>query len=380
MTKKIALVLSGGGARAAYQVGVLKAIAQILPRGAHNPFAIICGTSAGAINSAALATHGGNYRSGVRGLDYVWSHLTSEQIYETDYFRSLRTTGRWLNNMLFRQELELEEPALLDTQPLRELLSRIIRFDRIQRAIDRQDLQALCISASSYTSARSIYFFQGLADIPNWHRAKAWGIRTRLNLDHILASAAIPLVFPSVRIENEYFGDGAIGQVSPLSPAIQMGADRVLVVGVARSDSRQALEIDPEKVQSPGFAEISGHLFERAFLDTLEGDMERVTQINRMLELVPMPQAEKESLLGLRHVDVINLTPSVPLDSLAIHHLEALPRSLRFFLQRNQEEGEAASLLSFLLFEGVYCQELIRQGFDDAMAIEARLNEFLLGP
>jgi NTE family protein len=368
---KTGLILSGGGARAAYQVGVLRAIGDLAPPGTRNPFPIISGTSAGAINAAGLAANSHNYRMAVRGLERVWANLTVEQVYRTDLFSFLRSVLRWLLSSLTAGITPVHS-SLLDNTPLRRLLSLLINFGRIQQALEIGDLRALAVSASSYSTGESTAFFQAGDDLPEWERARRKGRRVNLGVDHLLASSALPLLFPAERLGNQYFGDGAVRQLSPLSPALHLGAERVLVVGVSAN-----VEEHREIHSYPSMAQVLGHVLNSVFVDTLEADVERLERINHTLRAISPGQRRKNDI-GLREVDVLKIYPSRPVDSIAAEHLRELPRTLRFFLRASGgTQSPGASAVSYLLFEPGFTRSLISLGYRDAMARENEIRSFL---
>src|SRR5574341_2126007 len=282
MRPRAGLVLTGGGARAAYQVGVVKAVRDILGNPVKNPFPIVCGTSAGAINAATLAVFSDNFSRGVANLLEVWEHMRCEHIYRTEALQLVRTAWRWLAPMMF---LSRGNPiSLLDNSPLREMLERNLNFDRIQANIDAGALYAVCVTASGYTSGQSVSFFQGAAGLEGWERNQRIGAAVGIKLDYLLASAALPFIFPAVKVHREYFGDGSMRQIAPVSPALHLGADRVMVVGTGRQTTDQA------RARSnvyPSLAQIAGHALNSIFLDSLMVDIERMERINRTLSLIP---------------------------------------------------------------------------------------------
>ena len=369
------LILSGGGARAAYQVGVLKAIAEMLPASASNPFPIICGTSAGAINAALIATHASRFRTGVKGLETAWANFTSDQIYRTNITALAGRSMRWLS-ALFLGGVGAHRPvSLLDNTPLARLLSRVVRFERIDEAIEAGDLQALSITCSGYTTGESVSFYQGDAQITDWGRARRKGRRTQLGLHHLLASSAIPVVFPAVRIGGAYFGDGSVRQLAPISPALHLGADRVLVIGVSGSVNRTSPSGTAERY--PSVADVLGHMMDSAFIDSLEGDVERLQRINRTLQHIPEKVRRKVDV-GLRSVETLIISPSENIDRIAARHAGEMPRTMRFFLRGSgATRGEGATVLSYLLFEAGFCCELIALGYKDAVQRETEILRFL---
>lgn len=380
--EKKALVLSGGGARASYQVGVLRAIANLLPKDASNPFQIITGTSAGALNAASLATHAQRLRTGVRTLEYIWGNIDSSQIYKLDSTSLISSASNWVFSFLANRRHNTPT-SLLDNEPLETLLAKVIKFDRIQRSIDAGYLQALAITASGYTSGESVSFFQGATEIDNWQRSHRVGLRTALSLEHLLASTAIPTLFPAVRINREYFGDGAIRQLAPLSPAIHLGANRILAVGVgSNKPNRPPKDASPEH---PSLGQILSHILNSAFVDTLTSDLETMRRLNTLVSQLnaqkrePVTTTAKDTetdtdtpVEKLRRIDLLEISPSQNLNNIASEHFDDLPRALRLFVN----ESGSSAILSLLLFEKTYCQRLIDLGFHDAMEKESEIIAF----
>ena len=367
------LILSGGGARGAYQVGVLAAIAEMVPRGAPNPFPIICGTSAGAINAAALSANAGNYRAAVRGLERVWSNITAEQVYRTDLYACLRGVMRWFFSGVGTGKTP-ERSSLLDNTPLQRLLSLVINFRRIQESLDQGHLRALAITASAYASGESVSFFQGADELPEWIRARRKGKRSRIGVEHLLGSAAIPILFPASNVDGAYYGDGALRQLAPLSPALHLGATRLLVIGVSGNVSAG----HQRRLSGyPSMAQVLGHVLNSVFVDTLEGDVERLERINHTLSALGERTRRKHGI-KLREVDVLKIYPSRPIDEIAAEHIRELPRTLRFFLRSSgATRSPGASAMSYLLFEPGFTNALIEMGRKDAMARKEEIMAFL---
>ena len=368
---KLALILSGGGARAAYQAGVARAISEMLPDGTTSPFRIVCGTSAGAINAAALAAGARHFRSASTMLCETWAKLSVGDIYRADGAHLAQTLWRWARSMFPGGNPE-RALALLDNAPLATLLARTIHFPSIQHCIDAGALDALTITASSYRTGKSVSFCMGAPGLELWERSQRIGIRAEIGVPHLLASSAIPFVFPPTRIGDEYFGDGAMSQMSPTAPALHLGADRILVVGAARSGAHASETANP-----PSLAQIGSQVLSSVFTDALGTDLEKVRLVNIAVRQIG-PERLASSPMPLRDIMLLVLTPSVPLETLAGEFRHRLPRSLRVALggigaTRSGGEG----LLSYLLFDAGFCSALIELGYRDARDKRDELSAFL---
>ncbi|MDE2310371.1 MAG: patatin-like phospholipase family protein [Betaproteobacteria bacterium] len=378
MERKIGLILTGGGARAAYQVGVLKAIAEILPRHAHNPFSIICGTSAGALNAVTLAVNALHFRKGVQYLLSIWNNSRVEDIYRSDPVGVFNNSGRWLAGLLLSSMgiNKLNRVSLLDNSPLVTFLEETLPCEKIQESINAGVLYALSITASGYGSGHSVTFYQGANGIRPWKRARRLGIPARIEVKHLLASAALPFIFPAVRINREYFGDGSMRQIAPISSALHLGANRVLVIGVGQGTA------EPPKRSRigdyPSLAQIAGHALNSIFLDSLEVDLERLQRINRTMSMMPEEARQKTNL---RHVDVLVIAPSQSIEKIAERYAANLPWTIRFLLRWvGAMRRSGANLVSYLLFEKAFCRALIDVGYQDAMRRKEEILAFFEQP
>ena len=357
-------------------MGVLKAIAELLPRQASNPFPVISGTSAGAVNAIVLATRAHKLRTAVAELERVWAHFRCHHVYKTDHLTMLRSSLHWMASLALGGWLVGTPKSLLDNAPLRELLSRNVHFPRIRDAIDAGHLEAIAVTAAGYASARSTTFFEARADRAGWERTRRIGVNTKLGLDHLMASIAVPYVFPPTRLGDEYFGDGAMRQATPLSPAVHLGANRILVIGIRDETGGR----DPDASEtSPSFAQIAGYMLDTLFMDGLYSDLERITRINDLLDAVP-GEAVRVGDRDMRPVDTMLIVPSRDLRVIAEKHRAELPFAIRALLRGvgGKSPGENR-LLSFLLFEQAYTRELIKLGYEDAMRVKDELRDFVTG-
>lgn len=374
---RTALILTGGGARAAYQVGVLRAMSEMLPRGTPTPFPIICGTSAGSINATVLAVDAVNFRHAVRQLVTVWKNFHADHVYRADLYGAFRNSARWiLAGLMGGRPLDRKKPfSLLDNAPLAALLARHVDFGAIQHQVDDGFLTALSITCSGYSSGQSVTFFQGQPELKSWHRARRIGVAMPIGINHLLASSALPFIFPPAHINREYFGDGSMRQIAPLSPALHLGADRVLVIGVGRQ-----LQQNTERLRSttfPTLAQIAGHALNSIFLDSLEVDIERMQRINRTIDLIP-EAVRRQNNYPLRPVQLHVITPSEELEKIATRFVHELPRTIRTLLSTvGGTRRGGSNLLSYLLFEKSFCRELIKLGYKDTLARKEELMAFL---
>ena len=365
-----ALVLPGGGARGAYQAGVLKAIAEIT-REAINPFPVICGVSAGAINAAVLASHADEFHLGVEHLEHFWSTMYCSRIYRTDVWSVLRPALQWAFSVPLGGKIVHYPKSLLDNLPLRRFLEGSLDLRGIARAIENGQLHAAAVTASGYTCASAISFYQATSSVQPWTRDRRQGRPDELTISHLLASAALPLLFPAQRIGMEFFGDGGMRAISPLSPAIHLGAVRLLVI-TTRDDKPDASPDHP--LPYPSLGEIGGYLLDTIFMDTLNADLNRLRRINRTLALM---SPEQRSRTGLQNVEPLVIRPSRDVREITQQHKDEVPRTVRLLLRSLGAWGRDWRLASYLLFESAYCQELLALGYRDGLAMREQLCAFL---
>lgn len=371
-----ALILPGAGARGAYQVGVLKGIATMLPKHAPNPFAVISGTSAGAINAAVLATQAARFSVAVAEMERVWSNFKAAQVYRTDNWTMLKTSLYWLSAIVLGGLGKKNSRSLLDSSPLRELLTENIKFSLIERAINRGHLEALAITVSAYSSARSVTFFQGLEDLKPWARVRRIGRPAKITVEHLLASAAVPFVFSPVQIGGEFYGDGAMRHRAPLSSAIHLGAERMLVIGV-RDEHPDPEPPEGAPVEMPNFALLAGYMLDTLFMDGLYADLEQATRVNVIMEQLEGKTLEGP-VAGLRPISTLIIVPKEDIRQVAERHVDELPRAVRLLLGGSGAMDKGGlQLISYLLFESGFTRELIEMGLRDAMEMEEDLRAFL---
>jgi len=360
MPSKSALVLSGGGARGAYQVGVIKALAEHLP--GPIPFAAITGVSVGAINAVVLAEGTDDFPQAAKKLEGLWRSLTSHRVFRAEAPALLGRLARWSYALGFGWAGASAPTALLDVSPLAELIGREVDFRRIKRFTDDGVLGALAVTASSYTTGQSTTFFEAGPGMPEWHRMRRGGVKTPVGLDHVLASAALPGLFEARKLGTEWYGDGALRQTAPLSPAIHLGCDRLLLIA-ARDGVDDDLPTPMENEPYPSLGLLAGQLLDIVFNDNLDADVERLQGINGTLgQMLP----ERREGTDLRFLDTLMVRPSEDIRHITGDHVGEIPWAVRMILSTLGAMREPWVLPSYLTFEPGYIGALIDLGYNDA--------------
>jgi NTE family protein len=382
MENAVGLVITGGGARGAYQAGVLKRIGKLKSaRTEGNPFPIIGGASAGAINGAALATGCDDFASATQTLAEVWATLEPSDIFHCGLLSQAHNSLTWIFDLSFGAILGGGNArSLLDATPLRHFLSKHLDSDRIQENIKRGDLYALAISATNFNSGKSYLFIQGRKGHPLWNRIRLVTVATKITVDHVCASSAIPMVFQPVKLKtprgSAFFGDGCLRLQQPLSPVIRLGAEKVFVIGVRCGNKESQEETTDER--HPSLAQVMGVLCNVMFLDHLATDVEHLERLNQLLNDGHINQPGIKGGQKIRPLGTFVITPSVNLSDLAEQHQKDMPSLIHYFVSSlGRDAASCADLMSYLLFTPSYTRDLIEIGYHDASERIDEIEDFL---
>ncbi|WP_413574460.1 patatin-like phospholipase family protein [Bdellovibrio sp. HCB290] len=371
----LGLVLSGGGARGAYQVGVLLAVSEICKKlSIDNPFKVYAGVSAGAVNTCGLISHPEGFHAGCKGLEKIWGNMKSQEVFISDPLSLTRGALHWLMDLSSGGLKRTPGKSLLNTEPLRELIQKNCLFENIQKKIDAGEIHGVGISALDFHSSSTVTFIQGNTEIELWQRVRRQAVRSEITVDHIMASSAIPVLFPPTAVGSRYYGDGSIRNFSPCAPAIYMGADRILAIGVRRQQEVCYNSHETAPAQEPSVARVASVLLHAIMSDGLEFDIERIERIN--LALTKIGASDRKNL-AVRPIDVLWISPSQDFSKIAADHAQKLPRMVRYLLRGLGNLDESAELSSFLLFEKNYTQTLLEIGYQDGMQARSKLERLL---
>ncbi len=382
MENAVGLVMTGGGARGGYQAGVLKRIGELKRvRTQGNPFPIIGGASAGAINGSALATGCHDFASATQSLAEFWANLKPSDIFHCDVLSQVHNSITWIVDLSFGAILGGGNArSLLDATPLRHFLNRHLECDRIQENIKRGHLYALAISATNYNSGKSYLFIQGMKGHPIWKRIRLVTVATKITVDHVCASCAIPFVFQPVKLTiprgSAFFGDGCVRLQQPLSPVIRLGAEKVFAIGVRCGNKERREETADER--NPSLAQVMGVVFDVIFLDHLDTDIEHLERLNQLLNRDQINQPGIEGAQKMRPLTTFIITPSVHLSDVAKQHQKDMPSLIRYFVSSlGRDAASCSDLMSYLLFTPKYTRELIEIGYHDASERIDEIEDFL---
>jgi len=373
-----ALVLSGGGARGAYQVGVLKAIGELAAENQlQNPFGIFCGVSAGAINAAFMASNCHDFYRGTQKMVDLWASLTSDQVFKTDMVSMGKTGLRMMGELSSFGGFgsPSDGRALLNTEPLFHLIEKNLDLNQIRENLDSQSLKALAITALDYQTSETITFVQGSPDLPSWTKTRRRSERTVIEAQHVLASSSIPLLFPSTQVGDRHFGDGCVRNLAPLGPALYLGAQELLVIGVRMPTEVASTPIPGMTSKVPSIAKVANVILNSVLLDGIEIDVERLKRINEFLRRVPV---QHQANLNFRPVNALFISPSRDIGKIAAQMSSQLPRVIRYLLKGLGPLSEASEIISYLLFEKDFMMSLIEMGYEDALAQKKDILRFLL--
>ncbi len=385
MENSLGLVLTGGGARGAYQAGVMKRIGEIERiRTCGNPFPIIAGSSAGAINGTMLAAGSDDFTSATAYLAGLWSHLKPSDVFRCDLLSQAHNSLTWIIDLSFGGLFGGGNArSLLDATPLQHYLRNVLRCDCLQANIKQGHLYALAVSATSYDSGKSYLFIQGQRGHAQWNKSRRVTLPAKITVEHICASAAIPVIFQPVRLKvgrtSALFGDGCLRLQQPLSPAIRLGADRILAIGVSSGNAKRR-EASTDR-RDPSVAQIMGVLFSAIFLDNLVTDNEHLERLNQLLRAGHLDASSIPGHEPIRPVRSLLITPSVDLSQVAEQHQTGMPHVIQYFVKSlGRDKASTAELMSYLLFTSKYTNALLDLGYNDASERIDEIEDLLYAP
>jgi len=371
----LGLILPGGGARNAYQVGVLKAVEELVTSKSSSPFPVVTGTSAGSLNAGMIASRSVDFSDGLQRLLGMWENLQMEMVVRTDSKTAAKTGAKWLWSFASGGAGNSQPDSLLDNTPLRSLLENHVNLARMRQCIQSGHLQALGVTASSYSRGASLTYYEGNEELTPWERTRRFGIPARLRVDHFMASIAIPVVFPAVKIANEYHGDGSMRESAPLSPALHLGANKLLIISVRNPQTEYNPQNSAPKYPNLGF--VAGYMFDTLFMDRLDSDIERLKRINFALSQSKQTTFRHNDTM-LRPVEFLVISPSVDIREIVAKHVKRFPRSMRVLLSGlGAMTKEGRPLTSYLLFDSNFARDLIELGYEDGYAQREKLQELL---
>lgn len=370
------LVLSGGGARGAYQVGVLSAVADIAQGlGIREAFDIYSGVSAGAINATFLAAGADNFSQASKSLVDLWSGITSDHVFRSDMGSIGKRGLSWMKSVSVGSIVGSEPGlALLDTEPLRELITSSLPFAKIQNNLDQKVFKALAITAMNYQTSTGVTFVQSAEEIPLWKKGRREGHLAKIKPEHVLASSAIPLLFPPVNVDEKFYGDGCVRNTAPCSPSIYLGARKLMVIGV-RKQGQSAYEARVlQNQKAPSIAGVLNVLLNAVLLDGIELDLERLERVNTLINQLP---ENVHSEITYKKVEVLSISPSADIGEIAAQKHHKLPHIIRYLLKGLGRIEEASEIVSYLLFDPSFCTQLIEIGYEDGMRQKDEIQRFL---
>lgn len=374
--KEMGLVLSGGGARGAYQVGVLAAMQEISESsGVPMKFDYLSGVSAGAINASSLASNADNLKFAISDLSRLWSEIAFEKVFSTNSLTMSKIGFQWFSDLSIGGFTGTTPgKALMDTTPLRSLIHDNMNYEKVEQNIRDGHLKALAITAIDYAKSATTTFVQSHEEIASWDKGRKLSRRAKIATEHIMASSAIPLLFPPVKVVDRFFGDGAVRNHAPCSPVIYLGAEKLLVIGVRMQAATAYEERAHKNMRAPSVARVINTIMNGALLDAVEQDIDRLRRLNEYALAIPQEQHKK---VALRPLDYLFISPSVDIGEMAVEKAHKLPRMVRFLLKGLGSMHDASELISYLLFESSFCADLIEIGRKDGLAQKEKLIDIM---